>query len=156
MKRIIAWVLVLVMVCLAGSAAAVTRKEYYEDVQNDTKGILKKLVEIYDKSPEIFDKDYIFMTFMYTKEMYVLGELIASETYSDAMDYYRAVGKEEEKNSEEMQQLIKIQSVMGKFIETQLNEKFYEWATGELSDGEAAAYIIELARTQTKSTDKLE
>lgn len=144
MRRAIAILMAVMLVMVVTSGSAVTRKEYYEDVSEQTKGILQGIVELYGEYPEAFDADYIMLSYGYLTTYMALQRVNTIEMMYELKQEGHEVVREFA-NGTQM-----IQEYGNSMIEKVLSEKFGEWTSGKTADADFAEYVMKMINVYIK------
>lgn len=127
MKRIVAVLIVLVMVCAYAVAGADQKRvDHAEENKEYAKDIVKTLAMVYDLDPDSFDADYIYLLYSYYRLYSAASSLSLAEQAYNLRLGKSAVFSDLSRGNESTTAL----------LDKVMMEKYVSWLNGELSDRE--------------------
>lgn len=133
MKRMVAVLMVLVMVCAYGMAGAdQSRVEHAKENEKYAKDMVMSLSLIYNADPDGFDADYIYLLYSYYRLYSAASSLNLAEKAFNLRTGTNTVFSDLSRGNEKA----------GAMLDKLMTEKYVSWLNGELSDREYCDTVI--------------
>ena len=150
LKRTIAILAALVILCVSAAGIADGEKEYISDIAvKRSEKMLRTMTEIYETSRNDFDDDFIYLYYLYYKEHSIAQETVNWEAVFDLKANEFSDGKVFFNDT--MKMTVKTTATVNKLAD----EQYAKWLAGEITSDEFADAIHTMVVAMFKTQEEL-